>query len=180
MRHFAFLALPLMLAACNAEAPVAEDNTAVAEPAAEASLDLQATGLIVPAQNGFEQLDVPFGSMRVATEATLANVLGEMMDQGENAECEAGPLQFATYEGLTLYFQEDQFVGYNARAPFVPVLSRAEMLADPGVVPVVGSTLGEEFTIGAEGGPQISGLFTGAADDAAVETLWAGTNCIFR
>ena len=54
------------------------------------------------------------------------------------------------------------------------------MLTDPAVTLVDGSTLGEEFTIGATGGPIISGLFAGVEDTAPVEALWAGTNCLFR
>ena len=105
---------------------------------------------------------------------------GEVQSRGENAECGAGPMQMTEYSRLTLNFQDDKFVGWFARAPYVPQLPRKEMLADPAVALVAGSTLGEEFTIGAKGAPIISGLFAGAEDTAAVEALWAGTNCLFR
>jgi len=188
MRRIAVLALlPLMLAACDkaAEAPeVAETAAAVPAAAADLMLDLQATGIVVPAQGGAEQLDIPFGSARAAAEATIAAVAGEVQSRGENAECGAGPMQMTEYARLTLNFQDDKFVGWFARAPYVPELPRAEMLADPAVALVNGSTLGEEFTIGAISGnpaaPIISGLFANAEDTAAVEALWAGTNCLFR
>ena len=184
MRRIAVLALlPLMLAACDkaAEAPeVAETAAAVPAAAADLMLDLQATGIVVPAQGGAEQLDIPFGSARAAAEATIAAVAGEVQSRGTNAECGAGPMQMTEYSRLTLNFQDDKFVGWFARAPYVPQLPRKEMLADPAVALVTGSTLGEEFTIGAKGGPIISGLFAGAEDTAAVEALWAGTNCLFR
>ena len=185
MRRIAVLAaLPLLLAACNEAAEVPEAAETAAAPAEDLMLDLQATGIVVPAQGGAEQLDIPFGSTRAAAEATIASVAGEVADRGENAECGAGPMQMTEYARLTLNFQDDKFVGWFARAPYVPELPRSEMLADPAVALVDGSTLGEEFTIGAvggaAGGPMISGLFAEAQDTAAVEALWAGTNCLFR
>ncbi len=175
----AFLAIPLMLAACSPEpAEDAAPPADAAEPLADATLDLQATGIMVPPQAGFEQLAVPFGSMRAATEATLGNVLGAAIGTHDgNGDC---ALQTTQYEGLTLAFNADgQFVGYFARVPYVPAMTRAEMLADPQVALAQESTLGEEFAIGS-GDAVISGLFAGEADDAAVEALWAGENCIFR
>ncbi|QZH74607.1 MAG: hypothetical protein JY451_13230 [Erythrobacter sp.] len=175
----AISALPLLLAACSqeaadeAEAPVEE----AAAPAENATLDLQATGIVVPPQGGFEELTVPFGSMRAATEATLGNVLGEVTGSYDGqGDCW---LESTQYEGLSLQFKDDLFVGYSAEAPYVPELSRSEMLADPGVALVEDSTLGEEFTIGS-GEAIISGIFAGEGDDAAVESLWAGEVCTFR
>ncbi|GGD49272.1 hypothetical protein GRI62_07510 [Erythrobacter arachoides] len=188
MRNLAFLALPLALAACSPAAdgdaandidPAAEQTAdSAGETAGEGVLDLQATGIIVPAQGGFEELSVPFGSMRVATEATLASILGEPTGTTEGGDDCAYPS--TQYEGMTLVFEEDAFVGYMARAPYVPQLSRAEMLEDSMVEMQEGSTLGQEFIIGSPDGPMISGLFSGEGDNAIVETLWAGTNCIFR
>ena len=182
MRFIAAFAAPLLvLAACAPEAGDAEapaEDAAAAEPAEDATLDLQATGIVVPAQNGFEQLEVPFGSMRAATEATLGNLLGEpvqVVTQNPD-DCQLSSVQ---YEGLIVNYADDQFVGYVASAPYVPDIDRASMLADPGVEVVEGSTLGEEFAIGS-GNATISGLFAGEGDDAAVEALWAGENCIFR
>ena len=190
MRHIpltAFAILPLTLAACSPETSEEAEQTAEEEQRAEAeqqmqeaTLDLQADGIILPAQGGFEQYAAPFGSTRAATETTLAAVLGEVVERGENQECGAGPMQMSTYEGMVLNFQDDTFVGYFAREPYVPELTRAEMLADPMVTRVVDSTLGEEFTIGNPEGDVISGLFDGAEDDSAIEALWAGTNCLFR
>lgn len=173
----------LALAACNpsAEEPAGSAETATQEgaPASDATLDLQATGIVVPAQGGADQLDVPFGSTRAAAEASLGSVAGAVTERGENAECGAGPLEMTHYDGLVLLFSEDKLAGWSATAPYVPPLTRAEMLADPAVKRIEGSTLGEEFTIGL-GSEVISGLFAGAEDGAAVETLWAGANCVFR
>lgn len=181
MRQLAYLALPLMLAACNGDAPGGDGEALAPEepqPLAEATLDLQATGIIVPPQSGFEQLDVPFGSNRAATEATLVNVLGApTATNGDSGDCW---LSTITFDGITLSFNaEEQFVGYYATDPYVPALTRAEMLEDPMVSLYEESTLGEEFQIGSEEA-MISGMFTGEGDDAVVESLWAGENCIYR
>lgn len=143
-------------------------------------VDLQATGLVVPAQNGEEQMDVPFGSRRAAAEATLASVLGEVLDTGSNGECPAGPIESTTYEGLTLNYQDGVFVGWMAEAPYLPPETRAQMLAREDISLVEDSTLGEEFVLGDPMGLAIAGLFAGEGDDAPVERMWSGTNCIFR
>ncbi|MDE1468348.1 hypothetical protein [Aurantiacibacter sp. D1-12] len=180
MRQYAaLLTIPLMLAACQPADGDAENGDAEApvEVMEEASLDLQATGLIVPPQNGFERLDVPFGSNRSATEATLANVLGEAIDTGGPNDC---GLEYTSYAGVTLQFREDAFVGYMAEAPYVPEIPRAEMLGDAGVTLLEDSTIENEFVIGDPQGEGIGGVFAGAEDEAAVEALWAGENCIAR
>ena len=180
MRRLAFLALPLALAACNNEAdapdaPAAEETAAAetVEQAPEATLDLQADGLVVPAQNGFEELSVPFGSNRAATEATLANVLGEPVADNQPNDC---GLTTTSYEGMALHFRDDSFVGYYANAPYVPELTREEMLADPMVNALDDTTIDGEFTIGDSPETLISGVFVG--DE--VRALWAGENCIAR
>ncbi|MBH5322358.1 hypothetical protein [Aurantiacibacter sediminis] len=180
MRHIALLALPLMLTACG-DAP-GGDGEATApegpEPLENATLDLGAGGIVIPAQAGFEQLEVPFGSNRAATEATLANVIGGETGQDTVPDC--GPnITAVSYEGLTTYFEDEAFVGYAAREPYVPALTRSQMLQDPGVSLVEDSSLGEEFTIG-EGEEVLSGMFDGEGDDAGVETLWAGNACVMR
>lgn len=178
--HVSFvLACALAVAGCGVDpdaVPPGEEAPAPPEPA---TLDLEAAGIIIPPQDGFEQLDVPFGSSRIGTEATLANVLGDPVASYEaDGDCGLARVEF---EGLTINFDKaNEFVGYYATAPFVPKLSRAEMLADEQVTPVQDSTLGEEFLIGDASGPVIAGLFASAEDSAPVSSLWAGENCIFR
>lgn len=182
MRRFALLALPLMLAACGQAgedaAPLTDAEIDAANPLAGASLDLQGTGIVIPAQAGFEELAVPFGSGRIPTEATLGNVLGDVVD--ESADPNDCGLTWTSYEGVSLSFRDDQFVGYFAEPPYTDIGSRADLLAADNVALFEESTLGEEFTIGAAGTPLISGLFSGVEDDATVAALWAGENCIAR
>lgn len=183
MRRLALIALPLTLAACG-DAPgeggqgIQPEAPSAAEAMADATLELQGTGIVVPAQAGFEELAVPFGSARAPTEATLGNVLGGALD--ETSEPNDCGLTYTAYEGLTLNFRNDEFVGYWAEAPYVPETTRAQMLAGDNIAMVDDSTVGEEFVIGAPEGPDIAGLFNGTGDDAEVQSLWAGENCIGR
>jgi hypothetical protein len=179
MRRLSVFAAALLVTACGGEPAAPEAAETAQSPAPDATLDLEASGIVVPAQGGAEQLDVPFGSTRAAAEASIGSVAGAVQERGANAECGAGPLEFTTYDGLVLLFAEGSFAGWSATSPYVPQISRAEMLADPAVTLVEGSTLGEEFTIGG-GQAVISGLFTSAEGGAEVETLWAGQACVFR
>lgn len=182
MRRLLLIALPLMLAACGDAGEGGEALTDAeidaANPLADASLDLQGTGIVIPAQAGFEELAVPFGSGRIPTEATLGNVLGDAVD--ESSEPNDCGLTWTTYEGVSLSFRDDIFVGYFAEPPYVAIGTRADLLSGDNVAMVEGSTLGEEFTIGAPETPVIAGLFSGAEDDATVQALWAGENCLAR
>lgn len=179
----ALIALPLMLAACG-NAPgeggqgIAPEAPTAAQALAEARLELQGTGIVVPPQAGFEELAVPFGSARAPTEATLGNVLGSAIDESDVPN-DCG-LTFTRYEGLNLNFRDGQFVGYWAEAPYVPATTRAQMLVDANIALVEDSTVAEEFVMGASEGPDIAGLFDGEGDDAGVQALWAGENCIAR
>lgn len=189
------LALAMLLSACGSEpspddagpAGATAEETAVeaaaAPPAANATLDLEADGIVIPAQGGAgqaEQMALPFGTMRAAAEMTLQSIVGSPLARGRNEECGAGPIDMTEYDGLTLHFQDDRLVGYYATAPYVPVLTREDMLKDPAVAPVPESTLGAEFTIGNPQVATIGGLFANASDDARIESLWAGTTCTFR
>ena len=188
----AILALGLLaLAACGSGGdgvPVEGQDIATAPEAAatpatlgpKATIDLQASGLTVPAQDGDETMEVPFGSQRAAAEATLAGVLGEMVSRGGSGNCPSRTLSNTEYAGLTLYFADDRFVGWFASDPYIPVATREDMLSAGGAVMVEGSTLGSEFTIGDPQGRVISGLFDGDGEGATVENLWAGEACIFR
>lgn len=183
MRVFAVcvLASTLALAACGVDPDAVPpgEEAPFAEEESPATLDLQSAGIIVPAQGGFERLDIPFGSSRIGTEATLQNVLGAPLDgQESTGDCWLDQVRF---DGLTVNFDKGgEFVGYYATAPFVPELSRAEMLADPAVNLLDESTIEGEFTIGEAEAGLISGVFAGEGGSAGVSALWAGENCIFR
>ncbi|MGB3796648.1 MAG: hypothetical protein WA957_10155, partial [Alteraurantiacibacter sp.] len=139
MRRLALIALPLMLVACgdasdgsaDGSGQVADPASAEENPLADAAIDLQGTGIVIPAQSGFEELAVPFGSARAPTEATLGNVLGSAVDESDTPD-DCG-LTFTSYEGLSLKFRDGQFVGYFAEPPYVPETTRAAMLTDENI-----------------------------------------------
>ncbi len=191
MRHLVLSLSVLALAACSANDGAGEEGAgqgdaaqpavdAPALPGTSATIDLQATGLVIPPQMGTDLLEVPFGSLRAGAETSLAVTLGDVRARTSNDECPAGPLAMTEYEGLTLTFQDDRLVGWSAHDPYLPEATRGDMLAAGEATMFADSSLGEEFTIGQDPGPYISGMFDGGGDDAHVEMLWAGTNCIFR
>ncbi|APE28488.1 hypothetical protein [Aurantiacibacter gangjinensis] len=183
MKRLILCALPLMLVACMEEpqdAPaeeVAPENGSL-EPMEDAVLDLQGTGIVIPAQGGFEELAVPFGSLRAPTEATLANYVGSATDESDTPN-DCG-LTFTQYQGLTLNFRDGEFVGYWAEAPYVPEFPRLEFLEADNIQLVAESTLDHEFVIGDPSTPTISGVFESESDDAAIRALWAGEACVAR
>ena len=179
----ATIALPLLLAACGDAdiAPADTDQTpetGVIEPMADAVLDLQGTGIVLPEQGGFEELAIPFGSARSPAEATIANYVGSATDESEEPD-DCG-LTFTQYQGVTLHFREDVFVGYWAEAPYIPETTREAFLQQDGIALVEDSTLDHEFTIGDTRTPVISGTFDGDSEDAGIQRLWAGEICLAR
>ena len=175
----------LMLAACQQQAaqPVDEPSEAPSDPLADAtkaSVQLGGGGIVVPAQAGDAQLELPFGSLRNATETSLAAVLGEKTGSSAQDECPVGPVMTTDYDDMTLSFQNDKFAGWMAEGQYLPTETLGEFKAQQGVTAVPDSTLGSEYTMGEEGGPIITVLFDGTGDDAKASKMWAGANCIFR
>ena len=188
MRYLLFAA-PFLLSACGgaAEEKVAQDSDfspdelAVSTAAAgdQQLLDLQlgGAGLELIADDDFA--DLVFGTSRADTELALAPQIGEPEERGSNDECPAGKLEYSQYPGLTLYFQDGAFVGWFADdAPYLTMQTRGELAQIAEMVPDI--TIGEEFTMGDEDNGFVSGIFSGTEEDAAVDNMWAGTNCIFR
>ena len=176
----------LALAACQqpAQEPAAEEPAdAAADPvegASKASVQLGGGGIVVPAQGGDAQLELPFGSTRAATEASLAAVLGEQTGTGAVEECPAGPATTAEYTDMQLTFQDDKFVGWMAEGIYLPTETLGALKASGGLTAVPESTLGAEYVMGEEGGPIITVLFAGDEDGARAAQMWSGVNCIFR
>lgn len=191
----------LLLAACKpAESPVDDAAKIKADPAAqavaqkadiaEAVLTLDAEGLRIVTPTTGATVLLAFDSPRASAEAAVGKIAGAIDEKTSNEECGAGPMQFARYDGLTLNYQDGNFVGWNlmneAGAPVYTTTSgigigttRAKASESVTIAPVVGSTLGEEFTIG-EGDTVMGGIFAKAGPTAPVDSLYAGTNCFFR
>ncbi|WP_427967176.1 hypothetical protein [Altererythrobacter sp.] len=184
MKRIAILPLAALLA-CSPQAGENEGEMAVAERSPDITklmVDLGANGITIPAQDGDEARVVPFGTVRATTEDSLVAALGNVKDRQTNKECPAGPVSSTTFDGITLNFQSDKFVGWSASgSDYVPDLTRAELSGeDNRLKPVEDSSLGAEYFIGDDEDGTISLLFDSDDEASKPNSMWAGVNCIFR
>jgi len=181
--------IALFVAACSGGEPAGDGvdrnrsapaNAAANDPAPAARVALAADGLLL---GGTQSL--AFGASADPVTAGVGGALGAEAKRSENNECAAGPLALAQYPGgLTLFFQDGKFVGWDVdgrekggfAAPDGLAIgaTRAELQAR-GDLQIEASTVGAEFTFGG-----ISGLLASKDPNARVTNLWAGTTCIFR
>ncbi|MBK5223803.1 MAG: hypothetical protein JJE52_13225 [Acidimicrobiia bacterium] len=115
----------------------------------------------------------------------LVAALGEPDGAGPEEECPAGPADFARFSatGLSLTFQGGNFVGWSARptasletAEGIGVGSTVgELTAAYPETTIKESSLGWEFSAGG-----LYGVASSDTDGGVIETMWAGTTCIFR
>jgi hypothetical protein len=186
--------ISLSLAACGKAAPPASAEPAAAPAPAPAprraapvvqGVQLQDGGLKLIVYAG--DSEIKFGQSMKATVTALDGQLGPGGKPTVNSECGEGPVTFIDWpDGLTGLFQDGKFTGWSLdrdspKGVYVTDKrigvgsTRAELLAAYPEAKVETSTLGEEFTIGG-----YDGILSGKAADAKVETLWAGTACVFR
>ncbi|MDP5279099.1 hypothetical protein Q9Q95_09200 [Sphingomonas sp. DG1-23] len=193
------LVLPLLLAACGG--PEAEPN---------AARTVVITGndneLIVPvprvAGNAIDVVEpvvtlapdslglgagrrATFGMPRAAVTDMLAKMLGSPIEEGDDQECGAGALSFASFRGgLGLYFEDGKFVGWDldgrdgaqfSTASGLGIGATRQQLDSVGPVTVEDSTLGVEFSAGG-----LSGLLSSRDPEGEITNLWAGATCIAR
>lgn len=189
----------LALAGCSSEAPsdqAAETTpaTAPATPAPTAAaqetiardspaLVVEAEGLRLFNKQSGSARPIAFGTPRGDVVAMLA-FLGKP-ETGTNSECGAGPLDYANWAGgLGLYFQKDEFVGWNLNERSKGAMTTASGIglgssrADlEGVyaAEISETTLGTEFSAG-----ELFGLLDGKDQAAKITNMWAGVSCNFR
>ncbi len=197
------LAALALLAGCNAKhkrdktAAVETNEASVIVPGADASdgnvivntavaplaVDLAGDALTIMMENGTTQ-NIRFGMTRAEALPPLAAVLGAPTGTGKNPDCGAGPLDNVDYKGgLTLYFQEGKFAGWELRDGAGGFKTPAGIgigstLSDMQIVAPVAveeSSIGHEFSA-----QEISGLLSANKPDGKVTHLWAGVNCIAR
>lgn len=206
MIRFASLTVPMLLAACggaslpNTAAPneaatveavaneseAADGNIAAPADATTPLLNLAPEALsLVDPQTGRAR-ELAFGTARGLTVTGATAALGKLTDTGRNEECGEGAMEFVEFGGLTLWFQQDKFVGWFiegtkpklSTATGAGVGSTRKQVADAlAISDVPDSSLGREFAT--EKG-DFSGLLDGAGDTAKVTALWSGQACIFR
>jgi hypothetical protein len=149
------------------------------------TMDLAGDGLTLIDRVGGRARTIAFGIPRDEAVPLIAAARGDVGAEGENAECGAGPLEYANFAGgLVLSFQDDKFVGWRvgkrgearlATAAGIHLGSTRRELDAAGGAEVVASSLGTEFSHGG-----LSGLLDSEGDAAKVTDLWAGTTCIMR
>jgi len=141
--------------------------------------------MVVMTDNGSTRL-IDFGLPKAQTLEIITRVAGAPGPETTNAECGAGPMQFVDYPGgLTLLFQNDSFAGWSVGKDSqgrqstmngVGVGStRSQLVAAFTGVTVEETSLGQEFSAAG-----LSGVLSGPDANATIETMWAGTSCVFR
>lgn len=201
--RFALVALALAACQHDTRAPARADSSAATrvESATGAHLGvddsatrrdrsvllaLDGEGLrLVVAATGSTRL-LAFGTDSAAVLDGLGRALGAPTSRGSNAECGAGPVDFASFDGgLSVNFQSGRFVGWSARASNtssalttmsgIGVGSTRAALDSTYSARVAQSSLGTEFSAG-----DLSGILDGTAPSSRIANLWAGVNCIAR
>ncbi|MFN4095916.1 MAG: hypothetical protein ACK4GG_04025 [Sphingomonas sp.] len=170
----------------EAEASVSNTTVPAAAPTASVALNLAPGGLMLADMNSGRSVQQEFGIGGRGLLALAGAVLGKSTETGTNRECGEGAMDFAKFDGLTLWFQEDKFVGWflDGAKPKLTTgtgagigSTRAQVADGLAISDVPDSSLGREFTT--EGGG-LSGMLDGAGDGAKVTALWSGQACIFR
>jgi hypothetical protein len=151
---------------------------------AEPAVNLAPDGLSLVLPTGTTR-QVTFGMPRDAATRAIAAALGSPIEEGDDQECGAGALSFASFRGgLGLYFDGGKFVGWDldgrdggqfATAAGIGIGSTRKQLESANAIKVEDSTLGVEFGAG-----DLSGLLSSRDPDGEITNLWAGTTCIAR
>lgn len=149
---------------------------------------------LYPAVGGLELIKAPDKGESVLIgmdEATqdealkvAVKVWGQPSDSGLMPECGAGPIEYTTFEnGLTLHFQDGNFVGWTTQFQHGPSLRNgfgigstvADAAAFAGPAEIEETSIGPEFW-----GENFYGTATTAEMGGQVELFWSGVSCIFR
>lgn len=188
MRSIAIVAaLAALTAACGEDAaapsapvaPPAQVNTPTPAPLPSrvvAALDPEGVR-VVNGETGSTRLlafGAPAAQMRDAVALTRSGQAGAT---GTNSECGAGALDYAQWPELTLWFQNDAFVGWSANQPGASTLTgigvgatRVQLERDYRIQ-TEETSLGTQFSAG-----DLHGVID---DGGVVSALWAGTSCNF-
>jgi hypothetical protein len=160
-------------------APV-ENVAQVAVPAIQLAPD----GLALR-QDGGDARPLRFGMARDSVTQAVGGAIGAPIEQGDNQECGAGPLSFASFRGgLGLYFQDGKFAGWDidggdgggfVTAGGIGIGSTRKQLEAAQKIRVEDSTLGIEFAAGG-----LSGLLSMRDPSGEITNMWAGATCIAR
>lgn len=161
-----------------------EANLVNAAQAAEHAVNLAPDGLSLVLPTGATR-HINFSMPRDVAAKAIAAALGSPIEEGDDQECGAGALSFASFRGgLGLYFQGGKFAGWDldgrdgghfATAAGVGIGSTRKQLESAYKVTIEDSTLGIEFSAGG-----MSGLLSMREPSGEITNLWAGVTCIAR
>lgn len=157
-------------------------NTSDVAPGVGVNLAPDELTLVLP--NGSSR-HVAFGMSRAEATKMIKSALGNPIEEADNQDCGAGSLGYAAFrDGLSLYFQDDKFAGWDLDGRESPKFTTGngigigmtrKALETAGEVEVGESTIGHEFMMG-----DLSGLLSSDAPDGKITNLWAGVTCIAR
>ena len=179
----------LILVACggpddtagNKASAAAAPNAKVARPSGTGAAPARPEGGALVRTLTGNGLDpgLPFGMPRVDAVAAATAAFGEPTGTEHNDECGEGPMDFVSFGGLQLGFQDGRLAGWSLSESH-PSLRTAEGLAIGAPRSVLGearideeSTLGPEFDVNGVGGLLDE-------NGRTVIALWAGLTCQFR
>ena len=183
MRFLALVMAMVALAACTPAGSVNKDDASGDHEQTAAQLIVSGQGLAVSGPLG---TTLSFGSPRETVEVETAKLAGPAVGRSENDECGVGPMQFTAFPGgLTLNFQEGQFVGWFLNGEAAAKTDKGTAIGDPmdafvkahEAQPFEDGTLGIEYFSNADDVGAVGG--EGPASDT-IDSLFAGTNCFFR
>jgi hypothetical protein len=168
-----------------APAPAPSASITAEVSAAMPALNLAPDELTLVLENGSAR-HVTFGMDKATATQMVSAALGNPIEQSTNEDCGAGALHYAAFrEGLSLYFQDGKFAGWDLdgrengkfqTANGIGIgMTRKALETAAGPVKVEESSIGQEFMIG-----EMSGLMSSAGADGRVTNLWAGVSCIAR
>lgn len=172
---------PVEAAPVATPAPASETN--VVEARDQPALAIDGEGMRLFDQDSGSARPLAFGVPRRQVMAVLA--FRGSPEIGTQQECGAGALDYASWgDGLTLYFQDDKFVGWAAgergsgrvatASGVGPGSTRAE-LESAYSARVFQSTLGTEFEAGG-----LFGILESPRPTARITAMWAGASCNMR
>ncbi len=180
MRVLALGLAVLALSACDSGTVPSPADRQYSEAAADLEFD---ENLIILRPDGLTAGPEAFyfAAGQSEVEAAVARVMGGKPEMIVANQCSGGPLESASFSGLSVHFRGGIFVGWSTRDDSEQVRvagdvqfgsSRETAKAALGYSPIGETSIGEEFALGGEIG--------GAIVDDTVVVLYAGAQCISR
>lgn len=169
--------------AVAAPAPAANTEAAVTVDA-NREMDLTGEGFTA-GQRGLHHNDqIAFGQPQAEVVRQVSAILGAPSATGRNAECPNGAVDYVSFGGLDLHFQDGRFAGWllDGDQPALDTYQglavgarRADLTDELEAEPVEGSTIGDEVMVNGVGA-----MLNGPGADARVTSLFAGVTCFAR